>query len=153
LSFDELTLTKNVHMFKDQRKTILLIDDNALILENLSEYLELVNFRVITANCGAAGLLKANEYLPDLIICDVLMASMNGHEVLKSILAAAATHDIPFIFSTSLSESIDREESLRLGASDYIVKPFEIETLIAMVNRFVGNVCSIPQPFVEYREI
>lgn len=114
-------------------KTILLIEDNIDILENLSEYLELQGYKTLTADNGKKGIQLAHEFTPDLIICDVLMYDMNGHEVLLLLKNAPQTRHIPFIFSTSLSESIDREETLKLGADDYIVKPYHLETLLAMI--------------------
>ena len=116
-------------------KTILLIEDNIDILENLSEYLELQGYKTLTAENGEKGIQLAHEFIPDLIICDVLMYDMNGHEVLRILKNAPKTQRIPFIFSTSLSESIDREETLKLGADDYIVKPYHLETLLAMIIR------------------
>jgi CheY-like chemotaxis protein len=118
-------------------KTILLIEDNIDILENLIEYLELEGFKVLATNNGKEGIVLANEHLPDLIICDVLMHGMNGHEVLSLIHNTKSTTKIPFIISTSLSEKIDREATLKLGADDYIIKPYELETLLKMANYWI----------------
>ena len=60
------------------------------------------------------------------------MAEMDGLEVLRLLLDSAKTHDIPFIFSTSMSEKIDKSKALKLGADDYIIKPFELESLLTM---------------------
>ena len=60
------------------------------------------------------------------------MRGMDGYEVLDLLLHTAKTHEIPFIFSTSMAEKIDRTAALKLGADDYIVKPFESETLLQM---------------------
>ena len=114
-------------------QTILLIEDNADILENLTEFLEIEGYKVLAANNGERGIELAAEFIPDLIICDVLMREMDGYEVLHLLLDTTNTHDIPFIFSTSMSEKVDREEALKLGAADYIVKPFELHALLKMV--------------------
>ncbi|MGP8215211.1 MAG: response regulator [Bacteroidia bacterium] len=113
-------------------KTILLIEDNPDILENLTEYLEIKGFKTLIANNGKKGIELAREFIPDLIICDVLMPQMDGHEVLHILLDIAKTAEIPFIFSTSMSEKIDRAGALALGADDYIVKPFELNVLFNM---------------------
>jgi DNA-binding response OmpR family regulator len=67
------------------------------------------------------------------------MREMDGHEVLRLLLAAAKTHDIPFIFSTSMSEKFDKTHALQLGADDYIVKPFELETLLKMAKTWISS--------------
>lgn len=122
-------------------KTILLIEDNIDILENLSEYLELEGYKTFLANNGKKGVELAKAHLPDLIICDVLMYDIDGHEVLHLIKESPKTRGIPFIFSTSLSEKIDREETLKLGADDYIVKPYLLETLLAMAKTWIKSGC------------
>jgi DNA-binding response OmpR family regulator len=120
-------------------ETILLIEDNNEILENLTEYLEIEGYKILGASDGKKGVELAMEYIPDLIICDVLMPEMDGHEVLHLLLETSATHQIPFIFSTSMSEQVDRKEALRLGADDYIIKPFDVEALLKMVKTWVRS--------------
>jgi DNA-binding response OmpR family regulator len=120
-------------------KTILLIEDTKDILENLAEYLEMEGYNILVANNGKKGIELAGEFIPDLIICDVLMQEMDGHEVLRLLLETAKTHDIPFIFSTSMSEKFDRMTSLALGADDYIVKPFALEVLLKMVKKWIES--------------
>ncbi|MEQ1675277.1 MAG: response regulator [Chitinophagaceae bacterium] len=120
-------------------KTILLIEDTRDILENLTEYLEMEGYNILVASNGKMGLDLAAEFIPDLIICDVMMHEMNGHEVLRLLLDTAKTHDIPFIFSTSRSEEFDKMESLELGADDYIVKPFELEALLQMSKAWIES--------------
>ena len=114
-------------------QTILLIEDNPDILENLTEFLEMEGYKILSANNGKRGLDLAAEFIPDLIICDVLMHEMDGYEVLRLLLETTKIHEIPFIFSTSMSEKVDRTEAMKLGAVDYIVKPFELTTLLKMV--------------------
>jgi DNA-binding response OmpR family regulator len=120
-----------------EMKTILLIEDNYQILENFTEYLEMEGYNILGASNGKKGVELAMEFLPDLIICDVLMPGMDGHEVLYLLLATSKTHEIPFIFSTSMSEKVDRNEALALGADDYIIKPFDMELLLKMINAWL----------------
>ena len=124
---------------RTRMKTILVIEDNNDILENLTEYLEMEGYKILPANNGKRGVELAREFIPDLIICDVLMREMDGFEVLHSILDTSKTYEIPFIFSTSLSEKIDRTEALRLGADDYIVKPFDMELLMKMAKACIKS--------------
>ena len=120
-------------------KKILLIEDTNDILENLTEYFEMEGYKVLVADNGKKGIELAKEFIPDLIICDVLMHEMDGHEVLRLLLDTAKTHEIPFIFSTSMSEKFDKMESLELGADDYIVKPFELEALLKMAKSWLKS--------------
>jgi DNA-binding response OmpR family regulator len=119
--------------------TILVIEDNEDILENLTEYLEMEGYKILGANNGKRGIELAREFIPDLIVCDVLMHAMNGHEVLQLLLDSHTTFRIPFIFSTSMSEKIDKAESLLLGADDYIIKPFALEDLLRMVKTWIKS--------------
>ena len=118
-------------------KTILFIEDNKNLLENLNEYFELEGYKVLIADNGLKGIEIAREFIPDLIICDVLMREMDGHEVLHLLLETTSTYNIPFIFSTSNSEKVDRAAALKLGADDYIIKPFELETLLKMAKKWI----------------
>lgn len=120
-------------------KTILLIEDNKDILENLTEFFEMEEYRILIASNGKQGVEIARESIPDLIVCDVLMPEMDGHEVLSHLLETAKTHQIPFIFSTSMSERVDRTEALKLGADDYIIKPFEPESLLKIAKFWIAS--------------
>jgi DNA-binding response OmpR family regulator len=119
--------------------TILVIEDNEDILENLTEYLEMEGYKILGANNGKRGIELAREFIPNLIVCDVLMHEMNGHEVLQQLLDSHLTFGIPFIFSTSMSEKIDRAEALLLGADDYIIKPFALEDLLKMAKTWIQS--------------
>jgi CheY-like chemotaxis protein len=120
-------------------KTILLIEDNISILENLIEYFELEGYKILFANNGKEGVEIARKSIPDLIICDVLMSEMDGHEVLRLLLDKSKTYEIPFIFSTSNSQKVDRTAALILGADDYIIKPFELEALLLMSKKWIKS--------------
>lgn len=120
-------------------ETILLIEDTGDILSNLTEFLEMEGYKVIAATDGISGVKMAAENMPHVIICDVLMAEMDGYGVLKALKESPKTSNIPFIFSTSMSEKIDIAEAYKLGADDYLVKPFTtevlLETLKAQLNK------------------
>ncbi len=120
-------------------KTILLIEDCKDILENLTEYLELEGYNVLISDNGKRGVELARELIPDLIICDVLMPEMDGHEVLHQLLETVKTYEIPFIFSTSNAEKVDRRAALKLGADDYIIKPFELDNLLEMAEKWIKS--------------
>lgn len=120
-------------------KTVLLIEDNADIRDNLTEYLELKGYNILTATNGHRGVELARQFIPDIILCDILMPEMDGFEVLHSLLGTAGTLNIPFVFSSCRSEKSDRTEALNMGADDYITKPYELEEL---VHKIEGLLCT-----------
>jgi len=113
--------------------TILLIEDEGLVLESISELLSLQGFSIITATDGLTGLQLAQQVQPDLIISDIAMPGLNGHEVLLALQAEPKTSSIPFIFLTAKSDMEDLRKGMRLGADDYLSKPVIIDELIAAV--------------------
>ena len=119
--------------------TILLIDDNIPIRENLTEYFEIEGYNILIADGGKKGIELAKEHIPDLIICDTKMPVMDGYEVLRLILDLTKTYEIPFIFSTSNSDKVDRTKALELGTDDYIVKPFALQTLLVMAKKWIES--------------
>lgn len=113
-------------------KSILLIEDNIDILENLTEYFELEGYRIFSTNNGDRGIEMALEFMPDLIICDMPRPGIDGYKVLRLLIANLNITKIPFIFCTTLSEKINRSDALESGADDYIIKPFELDTILQM---------------------
>ena len=120
-------------------KSILLIEHNFNILENLIEYFEMEGYYIFSTNNGKKGIELAREFIPDLIICDTPKPGIDGHEVLRLLLDKVATSEIPFIFSTTNSETIDRSTAIKLGADDYIIKPFELETMLQMAKACIKS--------------
>lgn len=120
-------------------ETILLIEDTGDILTNLTEYLEMEGYKILTASNGKNGIEIAEKSKPDLIICDVLMPGMDGYKVLDILKKSSKTSEIPFIFSTSMSEKMEISEAYKLGADDYIVKPFDPETLLEVIRTHIGK--------------
>ena len=113
-------------------KSILLIEDNIDILENLAEYLQQEGYHMYSTNNGNRGIEMALEYIPDLIICDMPRPGIDGYEVLRLLTGNLNLMKIPFIFCTTMSEKINRSDALESGADDYIIKPFELETILEM---------------------
>ena len=114
---------------------ILVIEDNIDFRENVAELLSLEGFKVITADCGMKGLTIAKELLPDLIICDILMNGMNGYEVYAALNQNNRTRNIPFIFSTAMSENSEKNHAKELGVKNYLIKPFDEFELMRCVRR------------------
>lgn len=120
-------------------KTILLIESNANILDNFTEYLEMEGFKILTATRGDRGVEIAREFIPDLIICETLMIEIHGYEVLRLLLDSPITAAIPFIFCTTKCERTDRLVALKLGADDYMVKPVNLEFLYTKAKRWIRS--------------
>ncbi|MBD1998539.1 response regulator [Leptolyngbya sp. FACHB-541] len=110
--------------------TILVIEDEVSLREEISELLELEGFQITSAENGLAGLQMAKELLPDLIVCDVMMPELDGHGVLSQLRQEPATALIPFIFLTARNTVEDFRQGMKLGADDYIVKPFKRTDLL-----------------------
>ncbi len=118
-------------------KTILIIEDNDIIRENVAEILELDNYNVLKASNGKMGIELAQQELPDLVLCDIMMSGIDGYGVLHVLNKDPATQSIPFIFLTSKSERHDFRVAMELGADDYITKPFGGNELLgAIQSRF-----------------
>jgi DNA-binding response OmpR family regulator len=105
----------------------------------LAECLETEGYKILLANNGKTGVELARKFIPDLIICDLLMPAMDGMGVLHALKDALKTSRIPFIFSTSALKKADKAEAIKFGADDYIVKPFKPETLLEMVKNLIDK--------------
>jgi DNA-binding response OmpR family regulator len=118
-------------------KTILFIEDRHNIMENLSEYFELEGYEVFTTDNVQAATDIILEFIPDLIVCDMLLPAKNGSGLLKTLLQAGEKNGIPFVFSSSPAEPMDESEILELGADGYLIKPYEPEALLQMVRNLL----------------
>ncbi len=114
-------------------KTIVAVDDNAELLENLSEILGLAGYKVYTADNGKAGLEVIAAHRPDLVICDIMMPELNGLEVLKIVSKLPSEKKIPFIFLSAVSEGIDRENIIAEQAEAYLTKPIKVHDLLNVI--------------------
>ena len=118
---------------EDGQPTILIVDDSPDSLAFLSGLLK-ESYRIRVANNGEKGLrLAGGERPPDLVLLDVVMPGLDGHEVCQRLKADPRTRDIPVIFLTSLGEVEDERRGLELGAADYITKPISPPILMARV--------------------
>lgn len=113
--------------------TILVIEDEAPIRNNVQEMLRLEGFEVLAAENGMTGLQMAQEYKPNLIICDVTMPELDGYEVLLTLRRQPETAAIPFIFLTARADRAFMRHGMELGADDYLTKPFLLNELLAAV--------------------
>lgn len=111
-------------------KTVLVIEDNTELRENICESLELEGYKALSEKNGKCGFSLAKKTKPDLIICDIMMPEMSGYDVLGALKNGNETCDIPFIFITASAEKKEILKGLTMGADDYITKPFENHELL-----------------------
>jgi len=110
--------------------TILVVDDDPVIVKFVSANLKARGFNVVAAEDGEAAIKAMEQTLPDLVILDIMMPGMDGVEVCSRI---REWSKVPIIMLTAKNELNDKVELLNLGADDYITKPFGIEELLARV--------------------
>jgi len=115
-------------------ESILLVDDNPTNLQVLFQTLEGVGCKLLIAKNGNGALAIAGKARPDLILLDIMMPDIDGYEVCRQLKTAPATAGIPVIFLSALGETEDKVKGLKLGAVDYITKPFQPDEVIARVN-------------------
>jgi DNA-binding response OmpR family regulator len=112
---------------------ILVIEDEKFLQEEISEILRIEGFDVIHAENGMLGEEMAIKYLPDLILCDIMMPGQSGTDVLSHLKLLDSTNRIPFIFMTALAERKHLRTGMELGADDYLTKPFTVQELLLAV--------------------
>jgi len=113
---------------------ILIIEDELPIRENIAELLEAEDFEVFSTSNGILGILWAKENIPDLVICDVMMPEISGHEVLAEIREIPEIALTPFIFLTAMSDKEDIRNGMELGADDYLTKPFTRKEILSAID-------------------
>lgn len=113
--------------------TILIIEDQPDVRENIEAILELEDYQTLTAADGVIGVQLAQQYLPDLILCDVMMPRLDGFGVLQTLREQPTTQSIPLIFLTAKADKEAVRQGMGLGADDYLVKPFSPAELVARV--------------------
>jgi DNA-binding response OmpR family regulator len=112
---------------------ILIIEDESETRDMFLEALREEGFEAIGAENGRVGIQKTQEYLPDVVICDVAMPELNGNQVLASLRQNSTTATIPFIFLTATTDESQRYQAIHLGANDYLTKPCTIEKLLEAI--------------------
>ena len=118
-------------------KKILVIEDHPLMRRNVVTILAMEGYKAFAAANGQEGIEMAKQELPDLILCDIMMPVMNGHEVLQALRLNASTAATPFIFLTAKGEKDDVRAGMNLGADDYLAKPASrYEIVAALEARF-----------------
>jgi len=120
-------------------KSVLIIEDEKLIVVSTQMVLEAAGFRVDAAMNGEEGISKAQAQTPDLILLDIMMPGIDGWETLTRLKQETSTSEIPVVIFTAREHSRGHQKSAEMGAADYFRKPFEPDELIELVEKHIGQ--------------
>ena len=132
--FDFLGINK-----KADKTKILVVDDEPNIVQTLQDRLEMNEYQVITAGNGREGLEKVEQEKPDVILLDVIMPIMDGHEMLEMLRKQPGGRDVSVIMLTARSQTQDIARANACGIDDYIVKPFDLSELLEKIESVVEH--------------
>jgi two-component system, OmpR family, response regulator ResD len=135
--WDDLT------MGTESRGNVLVVDDEPTILEVVSRYLHRAGYQTTLAADGAEALTAASEQRPDLVVLDLMLPRVGGLEVMRRLREqdrGPGGGSVPIILLTAKGEQSDRIVGLRLGADDYVVKPFSPAELVARIDAVLRRV-------------
>ena len=124
-------------------RTILIIDDDLHLTDVIRLYLERKGYQVMTAADGEDGLALFSAGQADLILLDVMLPKLNGYEVCRRLRHES---NVPIIFLSARGQDTDRVTGLRLGADDYVSKPFSLRELEARIESVLRRTQSAPEP-------
>jgi diguanylate cyclase (GGDEF)-like protein len=129
-------------------KTILVIEDEKSIRSNIVRILHFGNFQVLEAPDGQTGVDMAKSYLPDLIVCDIMMPGLDGYQVFRELSEQAETAIIPFVFLSAKADRTEIRHGMSIGADDYLTKPFTSAELLQAVTARLTKQVSVTEPYV-----
>lgn len=118
--------------------TVLVVDDDPVIVELLRVNFELEGWTVQSALDGEGGMAIANEERPDVIVLDVMMPGTDGLTVARRLRSGSSTSDIPIILLSAKAQAVDVQAGLEV-AEEYVTKPFDPFDLLAVVSRVAGS--------------
>jgi YesN/AraC family two-component response regulator len=129
-----------------EKDIVLVVEDNTDVREYIKDSIN-KDYDVVEAINGEQGLRKAEKYIPDLIIGDIMMPKMDGYEMTKRIKQDEKTSHIPVILLTAKSDKESKLEGLELGADDYLTKPFDTKELLARMKNLIEGRKLLHQKF------
>lgn len=132
--------------------TLLIVEDEEDIRENIKEVFELSGDEVFSAANGADGLNLARKLKPDLILCDISMPVLDGFQLKKALANSKITSSIPFIYLTAKADLLSMREGMNLGADDYIVKPIHAKDLVNTVYKRISRISELRSPEIKKDE-
>jgi len=118
---------------------ILIVDDSPMQVKILRKMLEKLGHTVYEGDSGEAGIRLTENYLPDLVMLDVVMPDINGFDATRQIRKNPKTKSIPIVLVSSKAQETDKQWGMRQGANGYLVKPFNKAELMEVVGSFLGK--------------
>ena len=125
-------------MFKENKKKILVVEDEPDIAESLEIRLDMAGYSVSIATNGQEAVLKARSGAPDLVLLDLMIPKMDGYEVCRVLRSSESTKKTPILILTALQMVGDVDKAFEVGANDYLSKPFTNERLLAKVTKLLS---------------
>jgi DNA-binding response OmpR family regulator len=127
-------------MAEDNKKKILVVEDDKFLRSLTVKRLSEENYEVITAVDGNSGLSTAVDEKPDLVLLDLLLPGMSGFEVLEKMKADDQAKDIPVVVFSNLGQREDIEKAKTLGANDYLIKAnFTLDDVVEKVDNYLNK--------------
>lgn len=126
-------------LFGPKKKKVLITDDDPTVRALLQDIITEEGHHPLEADDGARGVEAAKRELPDLIFMDINMPLMSGLAAVRALRADPATRRIPIIMCSSQNTMNAVDECLNSGANDYIIKPFELERILAKMREILGK--------------
>jgi len=123
--------------------SILVIEDEKVLRENISEIIAYYGFYIVSASTGEEGVEIASQFKPDVIVCDIMLPGIDGYEVYARIKQLPQFSSTAFIFLTAKSTRADTRTGMNMGADDYLTKPFTKEELINSIQARVEKLTQI----------
>jgi two-component system cell cycle response regulator DivK len=118
-------------------KTILYVEDNEMNRQIVRDLLEATTYRLLEAHDGEAGVAKALEVKPDLILMDIQLPKISGLDATRKLRAETATADTPIVAITSFALSGDEQKAKEAGATAYLAKPYSPRDLLALIRKLL----------------
>jgi len=119
--------------------TVLVVDDDPVILKLLQVNFEMEGFRVLTATDGRDGLRQARSRRPDVVISDIMMPKLDGLELATALKGDPETENLPVILLSARAQTADVQRGLEVGVDEYVTKPFDplelVEVVFAVLDR------------------
>jgi len=133
------------------RRKILVVEDDPDQLEVIRTSLQAAGFAIGTAANGTDALVKTRSILPDLILLDLMLPGLNGFDVCESLRRDPTTAHVPIIMLTGLRSAFGRFAGLESGASDFLLKPFDPDQLVAKVEKLLNQPRANSTPETSFR--
>ena len=120
-------------MFRDTNAKVLVVDDEQGITEIVDAFLTTAGYEVAVENSADGGIKKAKEWIPDIILLDIMMPGMDGYEICTLMKKDQKLTDVPVVFLTGKDATDDQGRSFRAGGNLFVKKPFSCERLLDIV--------------------